>query len=85
MKNRLQLAYRLLRQDGSIFVQCDDFEDSYLKVLMDEIFGRDNYRNKITWKRRGGSANPKNRLNNVTDYILWYSKSDKWIIHLFSL
>ena len=51
MKNRLQLAYRLLRQDGSIFVQCDDFEDSYLKVLMDEIFGRDNYRNKITWKR----------------------------------
>ena len=76
MKNRLQLAYRLLRNDGSIFVQCDDFEDSYLKVLMDEIFGRDNYRNKITWKRRGGSANPKNRLNNVTDYILWYSKSD---------
>lgn len=77
MKNRLQLAYRLLRQDGSIFVQCDDFEDSYLKVLMDEIFGRDNYRNKITWKRRGGSANPKNRLNNVTDYILWYSKSEQ--------
>ncbi|MDO4648378.1 MAG: site-specific DNA-methyltransferase [Eubacteriales bacterium] len=76
MKNRLQLAHRLLRNDGSIFVQCDDFEDSYLKVLMDEIFGRDNYRNKITWKRRGGSANPKNRLNNVTDYILWYSKSD---------
>ena len=40
MKNRLQLAYKLLRDDGSIFVQCDDFEDSYLKVLMDEIFGR---------------------------------------------
>ncbi len=76
MKNRLQLAHRLLKSDGSIFVQCDDFEDSYLKVIMDEIFGRDNYRNKITWKRRGGSANPKNRLNNVTDYILWYSKTD---------
>ncbi len=76
LKNRLELARRLLKKDGSIFVQCDDFEDSYLKVLMDEIFGRENYRNKITWKRRGGSANPKNRLNNVTDYILWYSKSD---------
>lgn len=76
LKNRLELARRLLKNDGSIFVQCDDFEDSYLKVLMDEIFGRENYRNKITWKRRGGSANPKNRLNNVTDYILWYSKSD---------
>lgn len=76
MKNRLELARRLLRDDGSIFVQCDDFEDSYLKVLMDDIFGRENFRNKITWKRRGGSANPHNRLNNVTDYILWYSKSD---------
>lgn len=76
MKNRLQLAHRLLRNDGSIFVQCDDFEDSYLKVLMDEVFGRENFRNKITWKRRGGSANPQNRLNNVTDYILWYQKSD---------
>lgn len=76
MKNRLELAKKLLREDGSIFVQCDDFEDSYLKVLMDDIFGRDNFRNKITWKRRGGSANPHNRLNNVTDYILWYSKSD---------
>lgn len=76
MKNRLQLAHRLLRNDGSIFVQCDDFEDSYLKVLMDEIFGRENFRNKITWKRRGGSANPQNRLNNVTDYILWYQKSE---------
>lgn len=77
MKNRLQLAYRLLRADGSIFIQCDDFEDAYLKVLLDEIFGRDNFRNKITWKRRGGSANPKNRLNNVTDYILWYSKTEQ--------
>lgn len=76
MKNRLELARRLLREDGSIFIQCDDFEDSYLKVLMDDIFGRENFRNKITWKRRGGSANPHNRLNNVTDYILWYSKSD---------
>ncbi|MBR2215547.1 MAG: site-specific DNA-methyltransferase [Selenomonadaceae bacterium] len=75
MKNRIKLAHRLLRNDGSIFIQCDDFEDAYLKVLMDELFGRENFRNKITWKRRGGSANPQNRLNNVTDYILWYQKS----------
>ena len=86
MKNRLLLAKKLLSEDGSIFVQCDDYEDAYLKVLMDEIFGRDNFRNKITWKRRGGSANPKNRLNNVTDYILWFSKSDKLLYNpIFSL
>lgn len=86
MKNRLLLAKKLLSEDGSIFIQCDDYEDAYLKVLMDEIFGRDNFRNKITWKRRGGSANPKNRLNNVTDYILWFSKSDKLLYNpIFSL
>jgi len=81
MKNRLLIAKQLLHIEGSIFVQIDDFEDSYLKVLMDEIFVRDNFRNKITWKRRGGSANPKNRLNNVVDYILWYTKSDNFTYH----
>ena len=42
---------------------------------MDEIFGRNCFINDIVWKRRGGSANPNNRLNNVTDYVLWYSKT----------
>src|SRR5699024_7861795 len=75
MKNRLEIAKELLSETGSIFIQLDDHEDSYIKVLLDEIFGRENFRNKITWKRRGGSANPSNRLNNVVEYILWYSKS----------
>ena len=78
MKNRLQIAKQLLHNEGSIFVQIDDFEDSYLKVLMDDVFGAEHFRNKITWKRRGGSANPSNRLNNVVDYILWYSKTDNF-------
>lgn len=78
MKNRLEIAKELLSKDGSIFVQIDDFEAGYLRVLMDDIFGRENFRNQITWKRRGGSANPVNRLNNVTDYILWYSKTSKF-------
>lgn len=78
MKNRLEIAHKLLASDGSIFIQIDDFESAYLKVLMDNVFGRDNFRNQITWKRRGGSANPSNRLNNVTDYILWYSKTSNF-------
>ncbi len=76
MKNRLEIAKELLHPTGNIFIQIDDFEDAYLKVLMDQLFGVDNFRNKITWKRRGGSANPSNRLNNVTDYVLWYSKTE---------
>ncbi|WP_077319087.1 site-specific DNA-methyltransferase [Virgibacillus proomii] len=74
MRNRLMIAKEMLHEKGSIFIQIDDFEDAYLKVLMDDIFGRENFRNKITWKRRGGSANPSNRLNNVVEYILWYVK-----------
>jgi adenine-specific DNA-methyltransferase len=38
MRNRLEIARELLREDGVIFVQCDDNEQAYLKVLMDEVF-----------------------------------------------
>jgi type III restriction-modification system: methylase len=75
MKNRLEIAKELLSETGSIFVQIDSFEQAYVKVLMDEIFGKENFRNAITWKRKGGSANPSNQLNNVTEWILWYVKN----------
>lgn len=90
MKNRLEIAREFLRDDGVIFIQCDDNEQAYLKVLCDEIFSRggggNNFVNCIVWKRRGGSANPKNRLNIVVDYILWYSKSENYQVnHIYSL
>ena len=75
MRDRLVLMRKLLREDGFLFVQIDNNEMPYLKVLLDEIFGRACFINDIVWKRRGGSANPNNRLNNVTDYLLWYSKT----------
>ncbi len=81
MYPRLELLKEFLREDGFIFVQIDNNEVHYLKVLMDEIFGRQNFVNDIIWKRRGGSANPSNRLNNVTDFILWYSKTQDYVIH----
>lgn len=86
MRDRLEILHKLLSEDGFIFVQIDNNEMAYLKVLLDEIFGRKNFVNDIIWKRRGGSANPNNRLNNVTDYILWYAKSEKYeITPIFSL
>jgi adenine-specific DNA-methyltransferase len=45
------VARDLLSEDGVIFVQCDDNEQAYLKVLMDEIFGRGNFLNDIIWIR----------------------------------
>lgn len=80
MRDRFILLRNLLKDDGFIFVQIDNNEMAYLKVLMDEVFGRTNFINDIVWKRRGGSANPNNRLNNVTDFILWYSKSSEYQI-----
>lgn len=86
MKPRLEILKNLLSDDGCIFIQIDNNEMAYLKVLCDEIFGRNNFINDIIWKRRGGSANPNNRLNNVTDYILWYSKTQNYkIFPIYSL
>ena len=70
MRPRLEILKNLLSDDGFIFAQIDTYEMAYLKVLMDEIFGRKNFVNDIVWKRKGGSVNPRNRLNNNTDYPL---------------
>lgn len=73
MKNRLEVARELLRDDGVIFVQCDDNEQAYLKVLMDETFGRESFLNDIIWKRKGGKTSPDaKKLENSTDHILFY-------------
>lgn len=84
MKNRLVIAKHLLSDDGSIFVQCDDNEHAYLKILMDEIFGRDNFRNQISWLRTSSGKTVSRNLSNDVDYILWYSKSASYSFsHVF--
>ncbi|MCT7752098.1 MAG: site-specific DNA-methyltransferase [Lactobacillus iners] len=78
MKNRLELARKLLREDGTIFVQCDDNEQAYLKVLMDSIFGRNNFQAEIVWVLEGASGY-KSLVNNYVrghESILFYSKSN---------
>lgn len=74
MKNRLLLAKKLLKEDGSIFVHVDFNESHYLKVLMDSILGIENYRNDIAWCYTGPSGS-KNFLPRKHDTILFYSKS----------
>ncbi|WP_457621872.1 DNA methyltransferase [Persephonella sp.] len=81
MKNRLEIAKELLHENGAIFVQLDDNEQAYLKVLMDEIFGRENFRECIVVKTSTPSGvnaiNVKRgeRLFKVKEYILFYAKS----------
>jgi len=73
---RLVLMRDLLADDGSIYVHCDYRMNAPFRLIMDEVFGPSFFRNEITWKRKGGSANPSNRLGVVIDSIFWYSKSE---------
>ncbi len=79
MKNRLEVARELLREDGVIFVQCDDNEQAYLKVLLDEVFKRDNFINlvslmaKSTSGASGGGEDKKLKKN--LEYVVIYSKT----------
>jgi len=79
MKNRLVIAKELLCDDGVIFVQCDDNEQAYLKVLMDEIFGNHNFLNCVAVKMSEPSgikmSHVEKRLPKLKEYILLYKKN----------
>ena len=80
VKNRLEIAYSLLSQDGSIYIQIDNNEVHYLKVLMDEIFGENNFQREIIWVLKGVSGY-KSMINNFVrghETILFYSKSSEF-------
>lgn len=74
MKNRLEIAREFLRDDGVIFIQCDDNEQAYLKVLMDEIFGRENFVGCIVWLK-GNAQNDADTMQRNQEYILCYAKN----------
>lgn len=76
MKNRLEIARELLSDDGFIFISCDYRENSYLRILLDEIFAPDNMVNEITWKKYSGVKNQAgNKLTTQQETIYMYSKT----------
>ncbi|GAA9609530.1 hypothetical protein HpHA76_08300 [Helicobacter pylori] len=75
MKNRLEVAREFLSDDGVIFVQCDDNEQAYLKVLMDEIFIRENFVGCISWKQFHSVKNDATNFSKNIEYILCYCKN----------
>jgi adenine-specific DNA-methyltransferase len=77
MKNRLEIAKQLLSDDGSIYLQLDYNEIHYCKILMDEVFGKNNFQREIIWKL-GGLAGYKSLVNSFVrghETILFYSKT----------
>ena len=75
MKNRLEVAKQLLRDDGVIFVQCDDNEQAYLKVLMDEVFGRENFIINFIWQKKYSPSNDAKWFSDNHDHILVFGKN----------
>jgi adenine-specific DNA-methyltransferase len=74
MLPRLQLLREFLREDGSIWVTIDDNEGHYLKVLMDEVFGRGNFVASCVWQKRYSREN-REAIGDVHDYVHVYARS----------
>ena len=74
---RLIECHRILKDTGSIYLHCDPTASHYLKMLMDAVFGVNNFRNEIVWCYRTGGAT-KTHFARKHDVILFYSKSNRW-------
>ncbi len=78
MAIRLVEMRRVLKSTGSIYLHCDPTASHYLKLLMDAVFGIENYRNEIIWKRTSAKSLAFSRFASNHDVILRYTKTDNW-------
>jgi len=78
MTARLVELHRVLKPTGSLYLHCDPTASHYLKILLDTIFGAENFRNEIVWKRKAGRGETNNaaiRFGVSHDVILFFAKS----------
>ncbi len=73
---RLILMRDLMHSEGSIYVHCDWRVNSYVRLALEEVFGKDNFRNQVIWKRTGARSGTVG-FNIIDDSILFFSKSDQ--------
>src|SRR5882762_2142811 len=78
MRDRLEILRNLLRDDGSIWISIDHNEQAYLKILLDEVFGRQNFRSLTTWQRKYSVSNNYSGIASICDYVLVYAKSEQF-------
>ena len=83
MRERLNQCERVLKKTGTIYLHCDWHVSHYLKQMMDEVFGYDNFLNEIIWKRRTNTVKAITKsFTVINDYILIYVKSDKYTFNI---
>ena len=76
MANRLLELHRVLAPTGSLYLHCDPTASHYLKIVLDGVFGKENFRNEIIWKRTTSHNDAKNQYPDVTDTIFYYGKTE---------
>ena len=81
MYDRLVLMKELLADNGSIFVHCDTRVNSYMRLVLEEIFGSSNFHNEIIWQRSSSGKTTSKNLSRDTDTIFWFSKSENYIFN----
>ena len=81
MYERLMLLKELLSETGSIYVHLDWHVGHYIKLLMDEVFGQENFRNEIVWRKLTAAKAQSQFFSNVKDIILFYSKAKNCIFN----
>ena len=81
MAIRIMEMRRLLKPDGSIYVHCDPTASHYLKLLMDSVFGKANFRNEIVWAYRGMPSKAR-KWQQKHDTALFYTKSEKYTFNV---
>jgi len=79
MAARLVELHRVLKPTGSLYLHCDPTASHYLKILLDTVFGVENYRNEIIWQRTTAKALMTKRLPSNHDVIFNYTKSDQFV------
>jgi len=78
MAQRIIEMHRILKDTGSLYLHCDATASHYLKALLDEVFGKDNFRNEIIWCYTGPGSPYMRQFNRKHDTIFWYTKGKTW-------
>src|SRR5438067_447759 len=78
MAPRLLELHRVLKPTGSLYLHCDPTAGHYLKVLLDAIFGKENFRSEIVWKRTSGHSDAR-RYGPVHDIVYFFTKAEEFI------
>lgn len=81
LKPRVQLMYEVLKPTDSFYIHCDWHANAHIRIMLDEIFGEENFQNEIIWAYRTGGATKK-RWSRKHDTIYFYTKTNKYTFNL---